>query len=140
MMTNKNVEKLSVYQGIGRRKTSVACVVIPEATKSPGFYINGQPASDYLNANPTLLAKICSPFDLLGIENTFSISATVRGGGLTAQTEAIQLGLSRAIAKLSEKFRLTLRSEGLLTRDSRRVERKKYGLKKARKAQQYSKR
>ena len=86
------------------------------------------------------MSKICAPFELLGIENTFHISATVHGGGLTGQTEAIQLGLSRAIAKQSEKFRLTLRGEGLLTRDSRRVERKKYGLKKARKAQQYSKR
>ena len=139
-MTTKDVEKLSAYQGIGRRKSSVACVVIPETTKNPGFYINGQPASNYLNANPTLLSKICAPFELLGIENTFHISATVHGGGLTGQTEAIQLGLSRAIAKQSEKFRLTLRGEGLLTRDSRRVERKKYGLKKARKAQQYSKR
>nr|YP_009057480.1 ribosomal protein S9 [Prasinoderma coloniale]AID67570.1 ribosomal protein S9 [Prasinoderma coloniale] len=139
-MTNEASVKLSAYTGIGRRKTSVARVGISETTEKTSFFINGQPASHYLCANPTLLAKVCAPLDLLGVENTFSINAVVNGGGLTGQTDAIQLGLARALKQLSPKYQPLLRSEGLLTRDSRRVERKKYGLKKARKAPQFSKR
>ncbi len=139
-MIDRNIQQLPVYRGIGRRKTAVACVTITKTKEGPKFLINEQPASIYLNANPTLLAKICAPFDLIKIENTFCILVTVHGGGLTGQAEAIQLGLSRAIAQLNENFRLILRGKSALTRDSRRVERKKYGLKKARKAQQYSKR
>ena len=139
-MTNEVSVKLAGYTGIGRRKTSVARVSISENTDKTSFFINGQPASHYLCANPTLLSKVCAPLDLLGVENTFTINAIVNGGGLNGQTDAIQLGLARALSQLSPKNQPLLRNEGFLTRDSRRVERKKYGLKKARKAPQFSKR
>ena len=139
-MTNEQSVELVNYTGIGRRKTAVARVGIFETTDKMSFFINGQPASHYLCANPTLLSKVCAPLDLLGVENNFTIHAIVNGGGLNGQTDAIQLGLARALSQFNPKSQPLLRNEGFLTRDSRRVERKKYGLKKARKAPQFSKR
>ena len=90
--------------------------------------------------NLNYLRKINTVFVLLGIENIYDINVKTSGGGLTGQTDAITLGIARALTKVDEDNRILLKKEGVLTRDSRIKERKKYGLKKARKASQFSKR
>ena len=97
------------------------------------------PAEKYFN-NPTYTNAIVSPLILLGKEKSVDINARVNGGGLSGQAEAIRLGIARAIVGMSEDYRTSLRKEGFLTRDARVKERKKPGLRKARKAPQFSKR
>lgn len=127
------------YQGIGRRKSSVAKVTLFE-TENGTFLVNGQSPSKYLTRDPILLARLQAPLECLGIENKFSIKATVSGGGIAGQTDAITLALAKAIAQINNSYKIGLRTNKLLTTDARKVERKKYGLKKARKAPQFSKR
>lgn len=128
----------TMYSGTGHRKESIACVrLIPGSGK---MLINGVQAEIYLQYSPHYLRISKSPLNSLGLEEKYDMFITARGGGLTGQTEAIRLGLSRALCKLNPNNRGTLKFEGYLTRDSRKVERKKYGLKKARKASQFSKR
>lgn len=127
-----------MYSGTGHRKESIACVrLIPGSGK---MLINGVQAETYLQYSPHYLRISKSPLNSLGLEEKYDMFITAKGGGLTGQTEAIRLGLSRALCKLNPNNRSTLKFEGYLTRDSRKVERKKYGLKKARKASQFSKR
>lgn len=95
---------------------------------------------EYLQGNPLWLSYLKVPLTTLGLENSYDIFVKAHGGGLSGQAQAITLGVARALLKVSENYRPPLRKEGLLTRDSRVVERKKAGLKKARKAPQYSKR
>lgn len=95
---------------------------------------------EYLQGNPLLLQYIKVPLLTLGYETSYDVFVKAHGGGLSGQAQAITLGVARALLKISENHRAPLRKEGLLTRDSRVVERKKAGLKKARKAPQYSKR
>jgi small subunit ribosomal protein S9 len=134
-MSNTNK---TTYFGIGHRKESIARVrLIPGSGKS---IINGVQAETYLQFSPNYLRISKSPLNTLGLENKYDIFVTANGGGLTGQTEAIRLGLSRALCRLNPENRLALKFEGYLTRDSRTVERKKYGLKKARKAAQFYKR
>lgn len=95
---------------------------------------------EYLQGNPLWLQYIRTPLTTLGYENNYDVFVKAHGGGLSGQAQAISLGIARALLKVSENHRAPLRKEGLLTRDSRVVERKKVGLKKARKAPQYSKR
>lgn len=125
-------------QGVGRRKSSIAKVQIIPGTGQ--FIINQQSGIDYLQENPAAILAIQSPFDLLGLQNKYDTIVQVKGGGITGQAKAIQLGLARALCQLQEVYRTTLKEKGLLTRDARIKERKKYGLKKARKAPQFSKR
>nr|WDA98982.1 ribosomal protein S9 [Sciadococcus taiwanensis] len=127
-----------IYFGIGRRKASKAKVRI-----SPGggnLIINNRDGEEYLQYNPTYIQTIKAPLALIGLENEYNLSINTLGGGLTGQAEAIKLGVSRALCELDLMNRIPLKSEGYLTRDSRVKERKKYGLKKARKAPQFSKR
>lgn len=125
------------YPGVGRRKQSVATVRL---TNGKGIItINDVSAEKYFN-NPTYSNAILAPLVLLGKEKSVDISARVNGGGLTGQADAIRLGIARAIVGMSEDYRVSLRKEGLLTRDARVKERKKPGLRKARKAPQFSKR
>lgn len=125
------------YTGVGRRKESVATIKI---TNGKGIItVNDMPAEKYFS-NPTYLATIKSPLVLLSKEKTLDISVRVNGGGSTGQAEAVRLGIARAILGMSEDFRTSLRKEGMLTRDARVKERKKPGLRKARKAPQFSKR
>jgi small subunit ribosomal protein S9 len=134
-MSNTNT---TVYYGTGHRKESIARVrLIPGSGKST---INGVNGETYLQFSPNYLRISKSPLNSLGLENKYDMLITASGGGLTGQTEAIRLGLSRALCKLNPAHRVTLKYEGYLTRDARKVERKKYGLKKARKAAQFSKR
>jgi small subunit ribosomal protein S9 len=124
--------------GIGRRKQATARVFL-----SPGngtIVINKVSGEKYLQSNTTYLNNIWAPLKKLNLEKQFDIVALVRGGGLTGQTDAIQLGVARLICKMEKESRMTLKPYGFLTRDARIKERKKYGLRKARKAPQYSKR
>lgn len=124
--------------GVGKRKQSIARVFLFPGTGK--LIINNIAGEKYLQYNKTYLTNIWSPLTLLNLEKQFNITVIVKGGGLTGQTESIRLGLSRLLCKLEEKNRIKLKPYGLLTRDARVKERKKYGLRKARKAPQYSKR
>ncbi len=135
-MTNTN--NAAVYWGTGRRKTSVARVRL-----IPGkgvLTINGRPGDHYLNFNPAYLAAVKAPLITLGLSESYDIYANVKGGGLTGQSDAIKQGTARALCQLSVDNRKPLKIEGHLSRDPRAKERRKYGLKKARKAPQFSKR
>jgi small subunit ribosomal protein S9 len=133
-MDQKNV---NLY-AIGRRKEAVAQVILQIGNGK--LIINKKDGKEYLQNNLSYLQKITNPLNLLGIENNFDIHVKTKGGGLTGQTDAIILGIARALTNLSNDNRKILKTAGLLKRDARKIERKKYGLKKARKASQFSKR
>jgi len=127
-----------MYWGTGRRKSSVARVrLIPGSGQ---MTINGKPGDLYLQFNPAYLSAAKAPLETLGLENEYDILVNARGGGLTGQADSIRLGVARALCELDPENRKPLKVEGYLTRDPRAKERKKYGLHKARKAPQYSKR
>lgn len=127
-----------MYWGTGRRKTSVARVRLVPGDGQ--LVVNGKPGDLYLQFNPGYLSSAKAPLEALGLENEYNILVNVRGGGLTGQADAIRLGVARALCQLDPENRKPLKVEGYLTRDPRCKERKKYGLKKARKAPQFSKR
>lgn len=122
----------------GRRKTAIARVVLQEGTGK--VFINFRDAKEYLQGNPMWMEYCKVPLMTLGFENNYDVFVKVHGGGLSGQAQAICLGVARALVKISNANRVPLKSEGLLTRDTRIVERKKAGLKKARKRPQFSKR
>jgi small subunit ribosomal protein S9 len=124
--------------GLGKRKQAVARVFLVPGQGN--LIINKLPGEKYLQYNETYLDLIKAPLEKVLIENTFDIIAFVKGGGLTGQAEAIQLGVARLLCKMQHNNRTILKPFGFLTRDARIKERKKYGLRKARKAPQYSKR
>jgi small subunit ribosomal protein S9 len=124
--------------GVGKRKQAIARVFLVPGTGK--LIINNIAGENYLQYNKTYLTNIWSPLKILNLEKQFNIIVIVKGGGLTGQTESIRLGLSRLLCKLEENNRVKLKPYGFLTRDARVKERKKYGLRKARKAPQYSKR
>lgn len=127
-----------MYWGTGRRKSAVARVRLVPGTGQ--LTINGKPGDLYLQFNHTYLAAAKAPLETLGLENEYDILVNARGGGLTGQADSIRLGVARALCQLDPDNRKPLKIEGYLTRDPRAKERKKYGLHKARKAPQYSKR
>ena len=131
-------ETKSAFFGIGRRKTSVAKVVLVPGTGS--MTVNQKIGELYLQYNSQYINSSKTPLTVLGLEKMYNIHVNTHGGGLKGQADAIRLGLARALCHMSADNRASLKSEGFLTRDSRRKERKKYGLKKARKAPQFSKR
>ena len=137
----KSAPKSSRYfSGVGRRKTSVARVRIVESKeKSVPFLVNGKEIKLYFSL-PNLQETAASPLGVAGGAVGFSVSVKASGGGIRGQAEAIRLGLSRALVSFSEEFKKPLRALGYLTRDDRIVERKKPGLKKARRAPQWKKR
>lgn len=124
--------------GIGKRKQSTARVFLIPGTGN--ILINKTPGDKYLQYNDTYLRTVQGPLQKLNLENQFDIVALVRGGGLTGQAQAIQLGVARLLCSIDKENRPILKPFGFLTRDARIKERKKYGLRKARKAPQYSKR
>jgi small subunit ribosomal protein S9 len=125
------------YLGTGRRKSSVARVIL---TNGKGvFIINGRTFEDYIPSAATRL-DVTQPLVLTETEGKFDITVNVYGGGLTGQAGAIRHGITRALMESNPDLRATLKPAGLVTRDPRSKERKKYGLKKARKASQFSKR
>ena len=125
------------FYGTGRRKKSVARVRIVPGTGV--ITINGRDIDDYFGLE-TLKLIVNQPFKVSGTEGKFDIIALVEGGGISGQAGAIRHGLSRALLKVDENYRPALKAAGLLTRDPRMKERKKYGLKAARRAPQFSKR
>ena len=127
------------YYGMGRRKTAVARVrLFPAGDGS--ITINGKDARSYFGARDALHAVIAAPFRAVDLENTYNMTIRVAGGGTTGQAGAIRHALSRALLRMNPDFKLALRRAGYLTRDPRMKERKKPGLKRARKAPQYTKR
>jgi small subunit ribosomal protein S9 len=124
--------------GLGKRKQAVASVFLVPGEGN--LIINKVSGNKYLQYNNTYLNLVWSPLEKLSLEKNFDILALVKGGGLTGQAEAIQLGVARLLCKMDNENRTILKPFGFLTRDARIKERKKYGLRKARKAPQYSKR
>lgn len=124
--------------GVGKRKRATARVFLIPGNGD--IIINKISGNKYLQYNTTYLNNIWAPLEKLDLKQQFNIVAIVNGGGLTGQANAIQLGISRQLCQMDPKKRPLLKSMGFLTRDARIKERKKYGLRKARKAPQYSKR
>ncbi|MEE3482330.1 MAG: 30S ribosomal protein S9 [Lachnospiraceae bacterium] len=132
-MATKNAK----YYGTGRRKSSVARVYVTPGTGK--ITINKHDIDEYLGLE-TLKLIVRQPFAITGTEGKFDVTCTVKGGGTTGQAGAIRHGISRALLTVDEEYRPALKAAGLLTRDPRMKERKKYGLKAARRAPQFSKR
>jgi small subunit ribosomal protein S9 len=132
------IKEKKFWQGIGRRKSAIALVKIFKEKEGP-FLINEKPIEKYFPLFE-LQKTAKAPIELLKLENKFKILAQVKGGGLTAQSEAIRLGLARALVSFKEEFRKKLKKAGFLKRDQRVKERKKPGLKRARRAPQWQKR
>lgn len=128
---------MEVIHTIGRRKTSVARLYI---SKGKGNIMVNKKAYNEFFPTATLQYKITQPLTLTKNEGKFDLKVTVKGGGFNGQAEAVRLAISRALCKFDEENRTILKPEGLLTRDPRMVERKKFGQKKARKKHQFSKR
>jgi small subunit ribosomal protein S9 len=126
-----------LVQATGRRKASVARVRLVDG--SGQVTLNGRPLEDYFPTMATRL-RVMEPLQITQTQGRYDVLATLEGGGLTGQADALRLGISRALIALDEELRPVLKKAGLLTRDARVVERKKYGLRKARRAPQYTKR
>ena len=125
------------YLGTGRRKSSVARVTLVPGTGN--ILVNGRKVEEYL-PSATFVMDLKQPLTATSNETRFDVIVNVSGGGFSGQTGAIRLGIARALLEASNEYRPTLKSMGLLTRDARAKERKKYGLKGTRRAPQFSKR
>ena len=125
------------YMAVGRRKSSVARVILTAGTGV--ITINGRTFEDYIPLAAIRL-DVLQPLELTETTSKFDVTVNVNGGGVSGQAGAIRLGIARALLNISQDFRSPLKVAGLLTRDSRAKERKKYGLKAARRAPQFSKR
>jgi small subunit ribosomal protein S9 len=126
------------YYALGRRKSATARVRL---TKGKGtITVNGTPANEYFAGSKFLLTKLQAPFAILEQENKYDVSAVVSGGGHDGQIEAIRLGISKALTLFNEELKPTLKRADMLSRDPRDKERKKFGLKGARKQRQFTKR
>ena len=135
-MVNLAFQKSNI--GLGKRKKSIARVFIIPGSGT--LIVNNLSGEKYFQHNENYLKKIALPLEKVLLFDKKDVIAIVKGGGLNSQADAIQLGISRLLCKLERKYRSQLKPHNFLTRDSRIKERKKYGLKKARKAPQYSKR
>ena len=127
-----------IYTGIGKRKTSVAKVYLKKG--SGNFLINYKTFKEFFIGTIGEENKVLSPLILLNLLDQYDISVIVKGGGISSQMDAICLAISKSLCKIEINYRSILKKNNFLHRDSRVKERKKYGLKKARKASQYSKR
>tara|TARA_B100001123_G_C14750371_1_gene804626 strand:- start:119 stop:559 length:441 start_codon:yes stop_codon:yes gene_type:complete len=139
---NTNVKKIKLdfkdsKYATGRRKKSIARVWLKKGSGS--IYVNGKKMADYFKKSNLQIA-VCRPLSVVKKENEFDVRCSVKGGGLTGQAGAIIHGLSRALVEFEPGLKTTLKKEKLTTRDSRSVERKKYGHRKARRSFQFSKR
>ena len=124
-------------QTVGRRKTSTVRVRVYEGTGT--LSLNGRALENYFPSMAQRL-RILEPIRAAGMDGRYDIAATLEGGGLNGQTDALRLGIARALCEINPEVRRTLKKAGMLSRDARAVERKKYGLRKARRAPQYTKR
>ncbi|HMH31099.1 MAG TPA: 30S ribosomal protein S9 [Methylomirabilota bacterium] len=130
--------KDSYFYGLGRRKSATARVRVKGGKGA--VTINGKPAEEYLQNSKYLLKKLQEPFVTLDNTGKFDVTVVVSGGGHDGQVEAIRLGISKALVVMNPDFKSTLKRADLLSRDSRERERKKFGLKGARKQRQFTKR
>lgn len=128
---------MAIVHKIGRRKKSIARVYLQEGNGE--IFINGRSLAEYFGTD-VLRYKVQQPFLITDTKEKYDVAIKVFGGGNTGQAEAIRLAISRALCEVDAEHRLALKPEGLLTRDPRMVERKKFGQKKARKKFQFSKR
>jgi small subunit ribosomal protein S9 len=128
---------MDIIHKIGRRKTAVARIYLSDGKGE--VTVNKRPLEEYFTTG-TLQYKVNQPFELTETAGKYNVNVNVHGGGITGQAEAIRLAISRALCEIDEENRSALKPEGLLTRDPRMVERKKFGQKKARKKFQFSKR
>jgi len=126
-----------LVQATGRRKSSIARVRLYEGTGA--IKLNGRSLESYF-PQPALRMRVTEPLKTVEAEGRYDIHAKLEGGGFTGQSDALRLGIARALIEIDPELRPALKKEGMLTRDSRRVERKKYGLRKARRAPQFTKR
>jgi small subunit ribosomal protein S9 len=133
------MNKQSYFYALGRRKTATARVRL---SKGDGkIVVNENPAVDYFDNSKYIINELNKPFSVLEIDpKGFSVTVRVDGGGINGQVGAIQLGIAKALSELNEDYKGTLKKAGLLSRDPREKERKKFGLKKARKQRQFTKR
>jgi small subunit ribosomal protein S9 len=132
------MNKQHYYYALGRRKSATARVRLFNGKGN--FVINGSPALDYFDGSKPMINKLEKPFVVLEIENKYDVSVVVSGGGHSSQADAIQLGIAKAMAVMNEDLKSTLRRANMLGRDPREKERKKFGLKGARKQRQFTKR
>ncbi len=127
----------TIIQATGRRKTSVARVRLVDGTGQ--FTLNGK-SLDQFFPEAAHRMRIVEPLKLAELEGRYDVSATLEGGGTTGQSDALRLGIARALVEIDPELRSVLKKAGMLRRDDRKVERKKYGLRKARRAPQFTKR
>jgi small subunit ribosomal protein S9 len=130
--------KQDYFYALGRRKSATARVRLSGGKGN--IVINGKPAADYFSGSEFLLNELNQPFDLLDKQKQFDVSVVVAGGGPSGQADAIRLGIAKTLVLVNEDFKSTLKRADLLSRDSREKERKKFGLKGARKQRQFTKR
>jgi small subunit ribosomal protein S9 len=126
------------FYGLGRRKSATARARLMGGKGS--VVVNGKPAEDYFSKNATLLAELTDPLALLGKQKEFDVTLVIKGGGPSGQVDAAKLAIAKALSIMNEELRGTLKKASFLKRDSREKERKKYGLRSARKREQFSKR
>ena len=126
------------FYGLGRRKSATASARLYKG--KGGITINGKTASEFFSENKTLLAEITDPLALVGKQNDYDVTILVKGGGTSGQVDAIKLAIAKAITTAHADLRSPLKKAEFLKRDSREKERKKYGLRGARKKEQFSKR
>jgi small subunit ribosomal protein S9 len=131
------MSELATYRGTGKRKTSVARVILRPGDGTT--WINGRTLEEYF-PRATHRTLALAPFVIAGAEGTYDLRVRVHGGGVSGQAGAVRHGIARALVEADPELRVPLKREGFLTRDARQVERKKAGLHKARKAPQFSKR
>jgi small subunit ribosomal protein S9 len=132
------MSKDQYFYALGRRKSATARIRLNGGKGN--IVINGKPAAEYLAGSEYLLQELNQPFALLEKEGQFDVSVVVSGGGHSGQVDAIKLGISKALATMNEDLRATLKRADLLGRDPREKERKKFGLRGARKQRQFTKR
>ena len=130
--------KDTYFYGLGRRKSATAQVRL--TTGKGVVTVNSKTADAYFDENKAAIAELIQPLVLIGKEKNYDVSLLVKGGGIAGQVDASKLAIAKAIAIMNEDLRSTLKKAGLLKRDSREKERKKYGLRSARKQEQFSKR
>lgn len=135
---SESVAKGQYFYAVGRRKTSIARVRLYPGTGT--MTINGKPAREHFGGRELHYLVMQEPFRVTGMTERFDVVATVVGGGTSGQAGAVRHGISRALTRFDDELRGALKTAKLLTRDSREKERKKVGLKRARKAPQYTKR
>src|SRR5690606_15685167 len=130
--------KNTYFYGLGRRKSATARARLMGGTGA--VTVKGKTADEYFDNNSSLVAELTDPLALVGLQKEYDVSIVVKGGGLSGQVDASKLAIAKAISVMTEDLRSTLKKAQFLKRDSREVERKKYGLRGARKREQFSKR